>query len=76
MADKTDKNPLNVQGAFYNDMTCTDCDLCREIAPMIFTRDDEEGLTYVWKQPQTKEEIALAEEAMSACPAETIGNDG
>lgn len=76
MADRTDKNPLNVPGSYYNDLTCIDCDLCREIAPHVFTRDDEEGLSYVWKQPVTPEEFAAAEEARRSCPTETIGNDG
>jgi ferredoxin len=76
MADKTDKNPLNVSGKYYNDMSCIDCDLCREIAPQIFTRDDDEGLTYVHRQPENQSEIGLAEEALNACPTETIGNDG
>ena len=76
MADLIDKNPLNVSGKYYNDMTCIDCDLCREIAPQVFKRDDDEGLTYVWKQPVTKEEHTLAEEALASCPTETIGDDG
>lgn len=76
MADRTDKNPLNVPGKYYNDLSCIDCDLCREIAPEFFTRDDDEGLSYVWKQPVTPEEIAAAEEARQACPTETIGDDG
>ncbi len=76
MADKTEKNPLNVSGSFYNDLSCIDCDLCREIAPSVFTRDDDEGLTYVWKQPVTDDELELAQNALEACPTETIGNDG
>ncbi|MEP4078832.1 ferredoxin [Haloferula sp.] len=76
MADNTDKNPLNVPGKYYNDTTCIDCDLCREIAPAFFTRDDEEGMSFVWKQPLTAAQILLAEEALNACPSETIGNDG
>lgn len=76
MADKTEMNPLNVSGVFYNDLSCIDCDLCREIAPGTFTRDDDEGLSFVWKQPVTREEQLLAQEAMEACPTETIGDDG
>ena len=76
MADKTDKNPLNVPGRYYNDLSCIDCDLCRETAPQFFTRDDDEGLSYVWKQPVTVEEVAAAEEALFGCPTITIGNDG
>lgn len=76
MADKTNKNPLNAPGKYYNDLSCIDCDLCREIAPQIFVRDDEEGYSYALRQPANEEEIALAEEAMKCCPTETIGDDG
>jgi len=76
MADKEDKTPLNVVGRFYNDMTCIDCDLCRGMAPELFTRDDDEGVSYVWKQPRSEEEMRLAIEAMEACPSESIGCDG
>lgn len=76
MPDPNDKNPRNVVGAYYNDMSCTDCDLCRVIAPTIFVRDDEEALTYVARQPRTEAEVELAEEALNGCPTETIGRDG
>lgn len=76
MADSEEKNPRNVTGKYYNDLTCIDCDLCREIAPSVFTRDDEEGLSYVWQQPVTEADTRLAEEALASCPTETIGNDG
>ena len=76
MADREEKNPLNITGKFYNDLSCIDCDLCREIAPNVFTRDDDEGLSYVYKQPQTQEDLELAVEAMEGCPTDTIGNDG
>jgi ferredoxin len=76
MADSTDKHPLNAPGSFYNDTTCIDCDMCRDIAPAFFRRDDESGQTYVWKQPATPAELLLAHEAMESCPSETIGCDG
>ncbi len=76
MADKTEKNPLNASGKYYNDLSCIDCDLCREIAPHIFTRDNDEGLSYALRQPVGSDETALAEEALNACPTESIGNDG
>jgi ferredoxin len=76
MADKNLKTPKNVPGKYYVDNTCIDCDLCRNIAPGTFTRHDEGGYSYVFRQPSTPEEIALAEEAKTSCPTETIGNDG
>lgn len=76
MADKQLKNPENVPGKYYVDNTCIDCDLCRNIAPKSFTRHDEGGYSIVFKQPDTAEEKAQAEEARASCPTETIGNDG
>ena len=72
MADLNDKHPQGVLGRYYTDHSCVGCDYCRELAPEVF-RADEEDLTYVWRQPQTVEEIDLAEEALEGCPTETIG---
>ena len=76
MANPQDKSPENVPGPYYNDSTCLDCGLCPNLAPQIFRRQDEGGYTYVYHQPVTREEIALAEEALQCCPTESIGNDG
>ena len=38
MADKSQKVVENVPGRFYVDVTCIDCDLCRNTAPLFFTR--------------------------------------
>jgi ferredoxin len=76
MADPTEKQRLNAPGPFYNDISCIDCDLCREIAPAFFRRDDEEGQSHVWKQPASAEELALAREALESCPTNSIGCDG
>jgi ferredoxin len=63
-------------GSYYVDDTCIDCDLCRETAPQFFRRYDDGGYSIVYRQPETAEEIAIAEEARVGCPTETIGNDG
>src|SRR5688500_4920166 len=76
MADRNRKGLRNVAGKYYVDDTCIDCDLCREIAPQTFRRDEETGNSYVHRQPGSGEEIALAEEAARSCPTETIGKDG
>ena len=75
MADLSNKYPENVAGAYYCDDQCIDCDLCRETAPANFTRNDDGGHSYVFKQPETPEEEALCKEAMEGCPVEAIGND-
>lgn len=76
MADPTQKQKENVQGKYFVDSQCIDCDLCRETAPANFTRSDEGGYSYVYKQPGSPEEEKLCEEAMAGCPVEAIGNNG
>ena len=76
MADRDNKHKENVQGTFYVDDQCIDCDLCRETAPANFTRQNDGGYSYVFKQPETPEERAQCEEAMQGCPVEAIGQDG
>ena len=76
MAEFINKNPGNAPGSYYVDDTCIDCDMCRETAPEIFRRNDDGAFSYVYRQPLTPEEISLAEEALTNCPTETIGNDG
>jgi len=76
MPDRNRRTPENVPGPYYLDDTCIDCDLCRSAAPDFFRRYDEGGYTYVFRQPSTPEEIALAEEARLGCPTDSIGNDG
>jgi ferredoxin len=76
MANLADRLPQNVPGRFYVDAQCIDCDLCRETAPNVFTRHDESGFSYVYRQPLTPEDLALAEEALQGCPVEAIGHDG
>ena len=76
MADLKDKLPDNTPGEFYVDRECIDCDVCRDTSPANFRRNDENGYSYVYKQPETDEEHALCEEAFNACPVEAIGDDG
>jgi ferredoxin len=76
MAEKNNRLAENVAGRYYVDSTCIDCDLCRETAPQIFRRNDEIGMSVVYRQPITPDEIGLAEEAKESCPTESIGNDG
>jgi len=76
MPDRINKNPANVPGPFYVDESCIDCDMCRTTAPQFFRRHEENGYTYVYRQPITAEEVALADEARNGCPTESIGNAG
>jgi len=76
MADPTQKSRENVLGRYYVDATCIDCDLCRETAPENFTRQDDEGYSYVMRQPTTPAEKAACRAALEECPVEAIGSDG
>ena len=75
MAFIEDKLPDNVPGKFYVDRQCIDCDVCRDTSPANFTRNDENGYSYVYKQPSSREEFELCQEAFMACPVEAIGDD-
>ena len=76
MADVKDKLSENAAGRYYVDRQCIDCDVCRDTSPANFTRNDENGYSYVHKQPETPEESELCDEAFNACPVEAIGDDG
>ena len=76
MAEIEDKLKDNVKGKFYVDRQCIDCDVCRDTSPQNFTRNDDNGYSFVYKQPETPEELELCEEAMNACPVEAIGENG
>ena len=76
MAVFANRYPENVLGKFYVDDQCIDCDLCRETAPDNFTRNEDGGYSYVYKQPTSPDEDALCKEAMEGCPVEAIGSDG
>jgi len=76
MADLDDKLPDQVPGKYYVDESCIDCDVCRETAPNNFEANEDEGYSFVKKQPEGDEEEAQCEEALESCPVESIGDDG
>ena len=76
MAELSDKYSDNVAGKYFVDTECIDCDLCRETAKDNFTRNGDEGYSYVYKQPENEDEEQLCKEAMEGCPVEAIGDFG
>ncbi|MBL9139297.1 MAG: ferredoxin [Verrucomicrobiales bacterium] len=68
--------PKNIRGRFYVDRWCLDCDLCRETAPWSFTRDDEAGNSFVYRQPTTPDEVKGCLEAVEGCPQGNVHDDG
>ena len=76
MADIEYKYKDNVDGRYFVDEQCIDCNLCREEAPKNFTRQEEVGYSYVYKQPEDGEEEEMCKNAMEFCPVEAIGDFG
>ena len=75
MAEIERKRNDNIAGLFFVDDSCIDCDACRTNAPKNFTRNNEEGYSYVHKQPETEEELIMCENALSGCPVDAIGKN-
>ncbi|THU62407.1 hypothetical protein C4D60_Mb01t04820 [Musa balbisiana] len=64
------KRPQNVEGEFFVDHRCIDCDTCRWMAPETFTRVD--GMSAVTRQPSCEEERVKALQALLSCPTSSI----
>jgi glyoxylase-like metal-dependent hydrolase (beta-lactamase superfamily II)/ferredoxin len=71
MANRADRVPENVEGPFFVDSTCIDCDTCRQLAPNTF--GDTGDLSFVQLQPRDQSEIRAALRALVACPTGSIG---
>jgi glyoxylase-like metal-dependent hydrolase (beta-lactamase superfamily II)/ferredoxin len=71
MAQFSKRLTENVDGDFYVDASCIDCDACRQIAPASFR--DHGGQSSVYKQPQNPGEQHRAFMALVACPTASIG---
>ncbi|MGA1201730.1 MAG: ferredoxin [Planctomycetota bacterium] len=76
MADPENRVDSNIAGKWYVDLECIDCDLCRTTAPENFKANEDEGYSFVFKQPESDEEAELCQQALEECPVEAIGNDG
>ena len=71
MATLKNRRSQNIDGEFYVDSTCIDCDTCRWLSPEIFDRQDSQSAVY--HQPQTPAEEKSALHALLACPTASIG---
>ncbi|CAH1418980.1 unnamed protein product [Lactuca virosa] len=67
------RRPENVDGEFFVDHTCIDCDTCRWMAPEVFTRVD--GMSAVSKQPSCQDERLKALQALLSCPTSSISTE-
>ncbi|MDR2436139.1 MAG: ferredoxin [Puniceicoccales bacterium] len=71
-----DKNGKLGAGRFHViSEKCIDCDLCRDIAPDFFARDDD-GYSKITKQPTSDAEVEICIEAMDSCPVSAIVDNG
>lgn len=71
MADRQLRVLESVDGPFFVDSTCIDCDTCRQLAPATFA--DQGNYSYVRRQPRNAAEEQAALRALVACPAGSIG---
>ena len=71
MARIDERLPQNVEGEFFVDASCIDCDACHQIAPASFR--DHGGKSSVYHQPQNPGELHRAFMALVACPTASIG---
>jgi glyoxylase-like metal-dependent hydrolase (beta-lactamase superfamily II)/ferredoxin len=63
--------PSNEPGDFFVDSSCIDCDACRVFAPAVFR--DRGGMSAVFHQPASEDELLAAQKALLSCPTSSIG---
>jgi glyoxylase-like metal-dependent hydrolase (beta-lactamase superfamily II)/ferredoxin len=61
----------NIEGDFFVDTTCIDCDLCRQIAPETFVSAGDQSVVH--RQPQNSKQQFAALKALVTCPTASIG---
>lgn len=71
MANLQKRLPSNVEGNFYVDSTCINCDTCRQLAPLSFIEKGDHST--VFHQPRDSQEELYAHQALLACPVGSIG---
>jgi glyoxylase-like metal-dependent hydrolase (beta-lactamase superfamily II)/ferredoxin len=71
MAHLTQRRTENIDGDFYVDRTCIDCDTCRWMAPGVFDRVGD--MSAVYHQPDGTEARMQALQALLSCPTGSIG---
>ncbi len=71
MPDIKQRRSENVNGDFYVDSTCIDCDTCRAMMPEVFDRVGEQSAVY--HQPVNEIERVKAMQALLSCPTYSIG---
>lgn len=71
MAQTSKTNPKNLEGDFFVDTTCIGCGACKNLIHDVYKIEDD--LSFIKKQPTSKEELNLAYLALYSCPVHAIG---
>ena len=70
------KHPQNAEGKFWIDQeACVACQVCTGEAPANIRFDAAAGKSYVYKQPETDDELHAVHEAVELCPVEAPKED-
>ncbi len=70
------KHPQNAEGKFWiNQEACVACQVCTGEAPANIRFDAAAGKSYVFKQPETDQELDAVREAVVLCPVEAPKED-
>lgn len=72
MAEVARRIAENVEGDWFVDSTCIDCDACRQIAPAVFREAGDQSA--VFHQPEDAAELLAAQKALLTCPTASIGS--
>ena len=72
MASLSRRYSKNVDGRYFVDDSCINCDTCRQLCTSVF--DDGGGYSFVLSQPKTELEEKMTQMAIIACPTGSIGS--
>lgn len=76
--DKRVRRPENVEGPFYVDSSCINCDVCRRMAPDTFTKVGAQSAVFAQPPPASLDDpaTAAAAAALVSCPTASIHAEG
>ncbi|MFT5469802.1 MAG: ferredoxin [Verrucomicrobiales bacterium] len=70
--ENTQSSKSSVPGRFLVNDYCLLHGLCESFAPNLFAEDEQTGVFYVKKQPETAEEFELMRKSIENCPMGAI----
>ncbi|CAM6081835.1 unnamed protein product [Calypogeia fissa] len=70
VASRRTRRDENVDGEFYVDKSCINCDTCRWMSPTVFVENNHQSSVY--HQPTTDKERFKSLQALLACPTSSI----